>query len=125
MKLIFYTLYRWACKYNFWDTPHLSAMYFLSLFILINILSIYGLVAKVFLGYSSTLPQINKIFYILFLAIIVLIVYLLFVRNKKYLAIASRFEEKDNFSKRKTNTITVTYIIVTILFLFALAFYKR
>jgi F0F1-type ATP synthase membrane subunit a len=124
MKLIYYTLYRWAQKYNFWDTPQLSAMYFLSLFVFINILSLYGIIAKGLLKYSSSIPQISKIYYILFLAIIVFIVYILYVQRNKYLIITSKFEKTSDFNKRKANTITVGYIIITIVLSLALAFYK-
>ncbi len=123
MKLIFYTLYRWANKFNFWDTPQLSALYFLALFLTFNILSIYVYV-KLMLGYSPRLLEFNKIVYVILFAFIAIIINLVFVRNKKYLAIASDYEGNANFRNSKASIITIIYIIVTILLFLSLGFYK-
>jgi hypothetical protein len=124
MKLLFFTLYRWAKRYNFWGTPHLSAMYFLSLFIFMNCLTVYGIYSKLVLGSSSTIPQVNKVLYILCLGIIVFIVYLLYLRNNRYIEVLEKFESEDDLIM-KGNIVTLLYITLSIAILFALAFYRN
>ena len=123
MKLIFYTLYRWASRYNYWDTPHLSALYFLSLFVTFNILSVYVYI-KIILGYSPGLLEYNKIIYIALFVIITAIIYLLYVKNKKYHIIANKYKENKNFKKSKANALTIIYLIVTLSLFFSLGFYR-
>lgn len=122
MKVIFYSLYKWAKKANYWDSPYYSALLFLSFFIFLNLLSLY-VVCKIVLGDSPKLTG-SKIIYVCLYAIINLIVYWLYVRNGRYHKIEKFYDKKDNLNKQRWNLIAIIYIVFSIVVFFGLGFYR-
>lgn len=122
MKLIFYTFYRWSWIF-YTSAPHLTAMYFLSLCVSLNIVSIINYI-KVAFGYSPRITE-HMAAYLLLLGIIAGLNYLIYVKDKKYIIIDNYFQQKANFNKVKSNIITTVYVVITILLFFSLAFIKK
>jgi hypothetical protein len=122
LKIVFYQFYYWGCKYNFANSPHLSAMYMLSLLLTINA----GCLSMIFLsviGFDDFVYLLNsKILTLCVLAIITTIIYLLYTRHKKYLDIFNEFNSCSLDQKKKFKLISTMYIVLTLLFFFLMAF---
>lgn len=121
LKIIFNQFFVWACKYNFANSPHLSAMYFLGFSLIFNILGIISL-ARLSLGYKYLNINQNKIIFIIGLSIITFIIYISYVKNKKYLGYFDEYNHKSKIIKQKENAVTIGYIIFSIILFLGIAF---
>ncbi|MBS1758200.1 MAG: hypothetical protein JSU03_13075 [Bacteroidetes bacterium] len=121
-ETIFNQFYVWACKYNFANSPHLSAMYFLGFSLFFNLWSITNLI-RLLMGLNFF--QFEKCKYIIFigLAVITLVIYFLYIKNKKYLIIYKEYSLKSKSLKIKFNYITIGYIFFSIVLFFGVAFF--
>ncbi len=123
MKLLFCTFYRWARKFDFWGTPHLSAMYLLGLLLTFNLITVIEY-SKILTGSPNAPLSFNKVFVGILVLVSSFMIYLVFVRNKKYEAISKEYESSENYNLSRDNFITILYITLTILLLFSLGFFK-
>jgi hypothetical protein len=122
INIIFCKFYEWARRLNYWDTPHLSAMYFLSLLLYLNMLSLFVIIKLIF-GYAAELPRMGIVGIIGLLAGVTFLVYLIYIRKKRYLMLGSSVcGSIENKKKAKYNLIVIAYIIFSVLLFFGLAF---
>lgn len=121
LKKIFFQFYVWGSKYNFANTPHLSAMYMLSLLLTIDLLTLIMLICLTF-GYDDMSFLKSKPLLILLLAIVTGIVYFSYTRNNKYLIIYKEFNSSDPTSKKNIKIISILFIVFTLIIIFFVAF---
>lgn len=120
LKIIFNQFYVWACKNNFANSPHLSAMYFLGLILFFNLLGLISL-ARLILGYNFLFIKRYDFRVIIVLATITLLIYLLYVKNKKYLIFYDEYCLFTEKKKKSMNFITILYIVFSIILSFGVA----
>jgi hypothetical protein len=121
LKIIYAQFYSWGCRWNFANSPHLSAMYLLSLLLTLNV-GTFTMMLLWFLGFRNFGLFFQPNFIILIvLAIVTFLIYMLYTRNKKYLIISQAFNSKPPSVKRKYTLITVLYIVITLLLLYGVA----
>lgn len=120
MKLIYYTLYRWSFLFEFSGAQAYWAMSFLAIFVNFNVVTLLELINKIS-GNSTSISEIGIIGIVLICAIVISVLYLMFVKNKKYLEIEKEFEKKGK-QILKGNIITLLYLIFSFVSPFGLAF---
>lgn len=123
MRLIFYKLYKWALKYDFWGSPQYSALLFMSLFIFLNLSTLFVFI-KIILGGSPKLYVFNKSVYIGLFILIAGIVYFLFLQGNKIVKLISYYKNRKAFKENRANAITVAYILLTLFTFLSLGFFK-
>jgi hypothetical protein len=122
LKIIFAQFYVWGCKYNFANSPHLSAMYMLSLLLTINVGCLSMMLLAV-IGYNDFVYFLkSKTLFLSALVIITATIYLLYTRNKKYLVVFNEFDSSTVKQKKKYMLVSILYVVITVLLFFLTAF---
>ena len=121
LKSIFYQFYVWACKYNFANSPHLSAMYMLSLFLSINIACL-SMIVNFLLGYDEMFLLKSRSLIILILFVMITIIYFLYTKDKRYILLFKEFDSKSPIQKKYIRHFTIFYLAVSIILFFLVAF---
>lgn len=131
-KYLFYRIYRFNIKISIWGEDKsdsaLSAVFAISFLIAMNIASIWmyfnmqtGLLSQIIDNFNSFLGT-NKATPIAFATIVLIPVYFLFYRKKKYERIIGEIENNDKRKNRVNNILAILYQIATIIVFFILFF---
>ena len=121
LKVIFYQFYQWGCKYNFANSPDLSAMYMQSLLLTFNLFSLHVLINLILGNTYKPIPSRTEFFIILIIT--TFIIYLFFIRNKSYLEYNNQFAMITKKQKMITVLFTIIYILFSLLLFFGIAIY--
>ena len=121
-KVIFYKLYVWACKYNFANSPHLSAMYMLSLLLFLNLLGLVSLVKLIAEGDGYVFFN-NTVGIIILMLILFFIINYAFIRNGRYKTFCAEFDLKPSKQRKMMSLFTFIYIIFSVALPFGIAIY--
>jgi hypothetical protein len=121
LKRIFYQFYVWGCKYNFANSPHLSAMYMLSLLVTLNLMSVLIIIGFLF-GYRDMFFLKSKLLVVSMLVVVTTLIYFLYTRKKKYIRIFNEFDSQSPVIKKNIRLASIFFIGFTILILYGMAF---
>lgn len=121
LKKVYYQFYVWGCRYNFANSPHLSAMYMLSLLLTIDVLSVIMLV-KILSGddklaFLTSIPMLLSL-----LVTVTAIIYFSYTRNKKYLVIFNKYNSSTSVLKRRIKVTAITFVVFSIVTIYLVAF---
>lgn len=119
-KKIFYQFYVWGCKYNFANTPHLSAMYMLAMLLT---LAFYGIYNMVFFLFTHKISNSTLSIAFPLLALITLIIYVCYTKGKKYELIFKEFKNKSEKEKKNIRYISIAFILISIFLSFGTAIF--
>jgi hypothetical protein len=120
LKIVFTQFYKWGCDWNFANTPHLSAMYMLSLLLMINVGAL-SMPVLAFFGSDPLYLLKTKLLVILVLPVITLAIYLLYTKDKKYLRLFEDYESRTPAQRKWYRRISVFFIVFTLLLFFGVA----
>lgn len=117
LKIIFSQFYKWGCQYNFANSPHLSAMYMLSLLLTINVLFLSGLYEFFFNSNFIGLED-SKTGLLLVLGFITSLIYFHFIKDEKYKKNYTEFLKKTEREKRKYAYVAISYVLLSVILVF-------
>ena len=112
MRLIFYTLYKWFYYFNSLDDPQLLAIVTYGMLLSFNLFSLFVFLDEAF-NQSRALQQISYLDLGIFITAVGFLVYLIFLRDRKYLTLEIKFD-KIKYAKEIGNVLTSLYILATI-----------
>lgn len=117
-KKIFYQFYVWGCRYNFANTPHLSAMYMLSLLLTFGLMGILHLISFLL---TKTNSDISMVMAFTVVVLITFIIYECYTKKEKYKLIYKEFKDVSEKEKRNIQYISLTFILVSLFLFFGTA----
>ena len=122
-KYIYYRLLKWAKRRDKIEVAKHTAFVTLTFLVYINLLSILlGLKAYFNFAIEMILGEVQKWHYLLLLIILSLPQYFILLYKKKYLDIIEEFKDETQKEKKRSNIITILYIIAS-LFVFFFTMY--
>lgn len=115
LDIVFNQFYVWACRYNFANTPQLSAMYMLGLILFSNLITFICFIGMPlgFFIFNSFGDHII-VAVIIGLTITTLPIYLIYIKSKRYLDLCKDYEQKSPQKKRKFKYFTIAFIIISV-----------
>lgn len=114
IRRIYFQFYVWGCRYNYANSPELSAMYMIALLLTLDCVGL-ELLFHLVVGSKVTLRE-HKLIYLFICAIFAFIIYIMYVKSGKYKIIETQFKEKSVKERRKILILSCTFILFSILF---------
>lgn len=120
LKIVYTQFYKWGCDWNFANSPHLSAMYMLSLFLMTNVGALSMPVLALF-GFDPLYLMRTMLLVFVVLPVITLGIYLLYTKDKKYLRLFEDYKKRTPAQRNRNRWISVFYVVFSILLFFGVA----
>lgn len=125
MRLIdylFFKLYKTALKTSLSDMPVFAGAAYTSCLISLNIIEVLVLLSK--LDIIPSLKLLGPyIAYFMLLSLSLVLIY--FFKNQRYDQIVKKYSTESDHSRRAGNAYVRLYVIITIIVIFVLAFFRR
>jgi hypothetical protein len=121
LNYLYYKLYQASLNSSLKDTPEFMTSISFGGLISVNILVIYAFLAKI-----NLLPFLfsDKIQAGIFVFVIILFT-MLYYNKKRYRLIQLKYSQENNKERIKGNIIIAIYVIISILSIFAVAFFRK
>ena len=116
---LYYSIYRWLSKTSEKDIAEYTAVFITAVCICSNLIVLFGI-----LGFDHSAYFSTKVYGLILFGLSSLLLYLMFVRNKRYKKLEEKFSGLSSEKIKRMNAVAVSFILESLLIIIIGTIYK-